>query len=38
MKWFSLVVTCLLTVALLSGGLGCSKGEKKTVEGEGGRS
>jgi uncharacterized membrane protein len=37
MKWFSLVVTCLLTVALLSGGVGCTKGEKKTVEGEGGK-
>jgi hypothetical protein len=37
MKWFSFVVTGLLTVALL-GGVGCTnKGEKKSAEGEGGK-
>jgi hypothetical protein len=37
MKWLSLTVTGLLTFALLGGGLGYNKGEKKTVEGEGGK-
>jgi len=32
MKWFSFGVSCVLTVALLSGGAGC-KGEKKSSEG-----
>jgi uncharacterized membrane protein len=38
MKWFSFIGTGLLTVALLSGGVGCTtKGEKKSAEGEGGK-
>src|SRR5882762_4664471 len=37
MKWFSLVTTGMLTVALLVCSTGCPSREKKTVEGEGGK-
>jgi uncharacterized membrane protein len=37
MKWLSFAVLSLLTVALLGGGVGCNKGDKKTAEGEGGK-
>src|SRR5262249_54983820 len=38
MKWCSFIATGLLTVALLAGTTGCPKGgERKTVEGEGGK-
>jgi hypothetical protein len=37
MKCQLLVITGLLAVALVGGASGCNKGEKKTVEGEGGK-
>jgi len=37
MKGLSFVVACLLTAALLGGGAGCNKGDKKTAEGEAGK-